>query len=376
MNDLSGTIVVTGGAGFIGSNFVYYLLKNTAVKIVVVDKLTYAGNTISLEQALADARVVFVQADICDGPRMERVFREHSPVGIINFAAESHVDRSIDHPDEFIKTNIVGTHVLLTVSYHYLRNQGKHQQDAFRFLHVSTDEVYGSLGEIGLFRESSPYNPNSPYAASKASADHLVQAYYETYKLPTIITNCSNNYGPYQFPEKLIPLMILNALDGRELPVYGDGSNVRDWLYVDDHCSGILLAFEKGVCGEKYNIGGNNERRNIDIVTTICDTIEQFRPAGKNQALAAKGIKSYTELIRFVEDRPGHDKRYAIDASKIARELDWKAVHTFETGIVATVRWYLDHQDWCRAVQSGTYNRERLGTGKTEHHTTDEAGAR
>ena len=367
MSESFRTVIVTGGAGFIGSNFVRHLLKHTDRKIVVVDKLTYAGNLVSLEDILTDSRVAFLNADICDSQRMEEVFREHCPAGIINFAAESHVDRSIDHPDEFINTNIVGTHVLLRVSFHYFSKLAEHQKKIFRFLHVSTDEVYGSLGPIGLFSESTPYDPSSPYAASKAAADHLVHAYFQTYKFPALITNCSNNYGPYQFPEKLIPLTLLNAVEGRPIPVYGDGKNIRDWLYVEDHCTGIVKTFDNGKCGEKYNIGGNNERSNIDIVNTICEALEKFRPAAENSFLISKEVRSYKELITFVQDRPGHDKRYAIDASKIIRELGWNAAHTFESGIIKTVQWYLENQDWCQKVQSGSYDRERLGMTSHDH---------
>lgn len=356
------TLIVTGGAGFIGCNFVRTLLDETSYKIAIVDKLTYAGNLVSLEGALENPRVTFIQADIADGPAMEKVFREHRPSGLINFAAESHVDRSIDSPGDFIETNIVGTYMLLTVALNYYRELPEEGKREFRFLHISTDEVYGSLGSTGLFTENTPYAPNSPYSASKASADHLVRAYFETFKLPALITNCSNNYGPYQFPEKLIPLTILNALEGKNLPIYGDGSNIRDWLYVKDHCDGILLAFETGRPGEKYNIGGSNERTNLQIVDRICETLESFRPARQNPAMISKGLVTYKELKTFVQDRPGHDKRYAIDASKIIRELGWKAKHHFDTGIVATVEWYLSNLSWCEKVQEGKYSRERLGT--------------
>ncbi|HTL48591.1 MAG TPA: dTDP-glucose 4,6-dehydratase [Verrucomicrobiae bacterium] len=358
---MDGTVIVTGGAGFIGANFVRTLLKQTSWRICVVDKLTYAGNLESLEEVAKDPRYSFVHADITDGEAMEKLFRETRPAGVFNFAAESHVDRSIDSPDDFIQTNVVGTHTLLRVALHYYKELTEAAQKNFRFLHVSTDEVYGSLGATGLFMETTPYAPNSPYSASKAAADHLVRAYYETYKFPGLITNCSNNYGPFQFPEKLIPLTLLNALEGKKLPIYGDGSNVRDWLYVEDHCDGILLAFQKGKLGEKYNIGGNNERTNLQIVDRICEVLESVRPAAKNAALASQGMKRYADLKTFVRDRPGHDKRYAIDASKISKELGWKAKHPFDKGIVETIQWYLANGAWCEKVQSGKYGRERLG---------------
>lgn len=355
------TLIVTGGAGFIGSNLVRYLLRQTTARIVVVDKLTYAGNLASLEAVSSDPRYVFVHADIADAPRMQSVFKEYDPSGVFNLAAESHVDRSIDSPGDFIHTNVVGTFVLLHTALSHFSNLDESRRKDFRFLHVSTDEVYGSLPSEGFFTEQTPYAPNSPYSASKASADHLVRAYYETYKLPGLITNCSNNYGPFQYPEKLIPLVLLNALEGKPLPIYGDGMNIRDWLYVEDHCSGIYLAYRKGRMGEKYNIGGNNERANIHIVDALCDTLEKFRPAAKNPALADRGIRSYRDLKVFVKDRPGHDRRYAIDAEKISKELGWRAEHNFETGIVQTVKWYLENEAWSRQVQEGKYTRERLG---------------
>jgi len=357
-------VLVTGGAGFIGSNLVRYLLTNTSFEVLVIDKLTYAGNLVSLEEVASHARYRFVQADIADGHRMEEVFRENRPVGIMNLAAESHVDRSIDNPGDFIHTNVVGTYTLLQIARNYHDKLPPEAKKAFRFLHVSTDEVYGSLGAEGLFTETTPYAPNSPYSASKASADHLVRAYYETFGLPALITNCSNNYGPFQYPEKLIPLTLLNALEGKTLPIYGDGSNIRDWLHVEDHCAGITLAYLKGKPGEKYNIGGANERRNIEIVDRICETLEARRPAAKNAALSGQGIGAYKELKKFVKDRPGHDKRYAIDAAKIRRELGWNARYNFDSGIENTVDWYLAHQDWCLAVQQGKNARERQGTGK------------
>jgi dTDP-glucose 4,6-dehydratase len=354
-------MIVTGGAGFIGANFVNWLLASTESKIVIIDKLTYAGNLANLEEALKDPRVHFYQADIADYDAIDSVFREHRPHAIVNFAAESHVDRSIDDPSPFIETNIVGTFVLLEVVRRYFAGLKEEEKRAFRLLHISTDEVYGTLGETGLFCEATPYAPNSPYAASKASADHLVRAYHETYGLPTIVTNCSNNYGPYQFPEKLIPLMLLNALEGKPLPIYGDGGNVRDWLYVEDHCAGVLLALQNGKPGERYNIGGGNERTNLQIVDLICGEVEKILPAADNPLVREQGKKSYLELKSFVSDRPGHDRRYAIDAAKISRELGWKPAHDFESGLEKTIRWYCDNRAWCQKVLDGKYRRERLG---------------
>ncbi len=355
------TMIITGGAGFIGANFVRYALARTGARLVVIDKLTYAGNLANLAEARKDPRVHFVHADIADREAMESVFREHRPDAVVNFAAESHVDRSIDDPSPFIETNIVGAFVLLEAARRHLARVDDAARRAFRFLHVSTDEVYGTLGETGLFTETTPYAPNSPYASSKASADLLVRAWHETFGLPTIITNCSNNYGPYQFPEKLIPLMLLNGLDGKPLPIYGDGGNVRDWLFVEDHCAGILLALERGQLGEKYNIGGHNERTNLQIVDRLCAELEKVAPAAANPALQKQGKTSYLDLKTFVSDRPGHDRRYAIDASKIRAELGWKPVHDFESGLAVTVRWYVEHRDWCRTVLEGKYQRERLG---------------
>jgi len=336
------TLLITGGAGFIGSNLVHHALAHTADRLVIVDKLTYAGSLLNLEGALGTPRAVFIQADIADEAEMARVFADSKPDAVLNLAAETHVDRSIDSPRPFVDTNIVGTLVLLEAARRFKTP---------RFLHVSTDEVYGTLGADGLFSEETPYAPNSPYAASKASADHLVRAYFHTYQLPVVITNCSNNYGPRQFPEKLIPLMVLNALDGRPLPIYGDGGNIRDWLHVDDHCAGLLLVLQKGRVGEKYNIGGGNERTNLEVVDALCDVLDGLRP----QAHSHKTLKT------FVPDRPGHDRRYAIDAAKIRRELGWSPSHRFEDGLRETARWYLDHRDWCEGVQKGRYNRERLG---------------
>jgi dTDP-glucose 4,6-dehydratase len=357
-----GPIVVTGGAGFIGSNFVRHALARTDARVVVLDKLTYAGNLESLADVAAHPRYAFVQADIADREAVRAVFRERRPEAVVNFAAETHVDRSIDDPASFVRTNVTGTFELLEAARLFLR-ESPGAAARFRFLHVSTDEVYGSLGATGAFSETTPYAPNSPYAASKAGADHLVRAYHETYRLPVLLTNCSNNFGPYQFPEKLIPLMILNAVEGKSLPIYGDGGNVRDWLYVEDHCEGILLVLRKGVPGGKYNVGGGDERTNLQVVDALCAALEAEQPAATNPALAARGIGSYARLRTFVPDRPGHDRRYAIDASKIRAELGWRPRHTFEDGLRETVRWYLTNRAWCEAVQSGSYRRERLGLG-------------
>ncbi len=347
------TLLITGGAGFIGSNLVHYALAHTADRLVIVDKLTYAGSLLNLEGALGNPRVLFVRADIADAGEIGRLFADTKPDAVLNLAAETHVDRSIDSPRPFVDTNIVGTLVLLESARKFLSEAPLSTRQAFRFLHVSTDEVYGTLGDDGLFSEETPYAPNSPYAASKASADHLVRAYFHTYQLPVLITNCSNNYGPRQFPEKLIPLMVLHALDGRPLPIYGDGGNVRDWLHVDDHCSGLLTVLNKGLVGEKYNIGGGNERTNLQVVDGICNALDALRPQAK----------SYRSLKTFVQDRPGHDRRYAIDANKIRRELHWSPRHVFEDGLQQTVRWYLEHLDWCTAVQAGRYDGGRLGLG-------------
>jgi dTDP-glucose 4,6-dehydratase len=355
------SIVITGGAGFIGSNLVRRALKELPERLVVFDKLTYAGNLSSLADVSEDPRFAFVQADIADREAVRAMYRRWKPRAVINLAAESHVDRSIDDASAFIRTNVTGVFELLEGARHYAAGLDAAARSRFRFLHVSTDEVYGSLGPRGAFTETTPYAPNSPYAASKASADHLVRAFRETYGLPTLLTNCSNNYGPYQFPEKLIPLMILNALEGHALPIYGDGGNVRDWLYVEDHCDGILKALERGEPGGKYNLGGAGERRNLEIVDRLCEVLEAERPARENASLSSRGITGYAQLKTFVADRPGHDRRYAIDASLAKRELGWKPAHDLETGLAATVRWYIGHADWCEGVQSGRYRRERLG---------------
>jgi len=356
-----GTLLVTGGAGFIGCNFVRLALAETAHRVVVFDKLTYAGNLESLEDVAGHPRYAFLRGDIAEREAVRRAFREHRPTAVVNFAAESHVDRSIDDPGAFVRTNLTGTYELLEAARGLVSELPPDARAGFRFLHVSTDEVYGSLGEAGLFSETTPYAPNSPYSASKAGADHLVRAWQETYGLPTLITNCSNNYGPYQFPEKLVPLMILNALEAKPLPIYGDGGNVRDWLFVEDHCAGILRVLESGRPGEKYNIGGGSERRNLEVVDAICAALEAERPAASNPQLRAGGVTSYAALKTFVKDRPGHDRRYAIDASKIRAELGWAPRHDFASGLRATVRWYLANTAWCESVQSGKYQRERLG---------------
>ncbi len=344
-------IVVTGGAGFIGSSLVRLLVEDKRNTVVNIDKLTYAGHLESLKTVSSLPNYFFEQIDICDKKAIAEVFRKHKPDFVYHLAAESHVDRSIDGSAEFIQTNVVGTHTLLEEALSYWKSLRKEKKDRFRFLHVSTDEVYGTLGDTGFFTENTSYDPRSPYSSSKAASDHLVRAWYHTYKLPTIITNCSNNYGPYQFPEKLIPVVILKALQGKDIPVYGDGKNIRDWLYVDDHTRALIKVIQTGLPGETYNIGGHNEKRNIDVVNTICDTLNELVP---------KKTK-YREQISFVTDRPGHDFRYAIDASKIERELGWKPKETFESGIKATVKWYLKNMEWVEAVTEENYNLERLG---------------
>lgn len=347
------TLLVTGGAGFIGGCFVRLLLDDPKIRIVNFDKLTYAGNLESLEGAERAPNYVFIQGDIADEASVAELFDEFEPDAVVNFAAESHVDRSIDGPREFVKTNVVGAFELLSAAKSHWEKLSPTGRSAFRFLHVSTDEVYGSLGASGKFTEATPYAPNSPYSASKAAADHFVRAFHHTYKLPTLTTNCSNNYGPYQFPEKLIPLMILNALEGKPLPVYGDGGNIRDWLYVEDHCRAILRVLDAGVPGEVYNIGGESERTNLQVVHAICDLVDEFRPG-----LSHAPCRS---IIKYVADRPGHDRRYAIDASKINKQLGWEPEENFESGIRRTVRWYLDNSRWVERVTSGKYRRERLG---------------
>ena len=374
-------LLVTGGAGFIGSAVIRHIIKNTNDEVVNLDKLTYAGNLESLTEVSDSERYVFEQVDICNRAELDRVLAQHQPDAIMHLAAESHVDRSIDGPAEFIETNIVGTYTLLEATRQYWQALEANKKANFRFHHISTDEVYGDLphpsdsqeegvnlpsppagegpgergqaGELPLFAETTPYAPSSPYSASKASSDHLVRAWLRTYGLPTLITNCSNNYGPSHVPEKLVPLMILNALEGKPLPVYGKGDQIRDWLYVEDHARALYKVVTEGKVGETYNIGGHNEKQNIEVVHTLCDILQELRPQEK----------SYRDLIATVKDRPGHDMRYAIDASKIEKELDWTPEETFETGIRKTVQWYLDNLDWCQRVQDGSYQRERLGEG-------------
>ncbi|MGF1730476.1 dTDP-glucose 4,6-dehydratase [Photobacterium kasasachensis] len=349
-------ILVTGGAGFIGSAVIRHVIDNTEDSVVNVDKLTYAGNLESLESIVESERYHFENVDICDRNELDRVFREYQPDAVMHLAAESHVDRSIDGPADFIETNIVGTYTLLEAARAYWNALSEDRKDNFRFHHISTDEVYGDLeGTDDLFTETTSYSPSSPYSASKASSDHLVRAWLRTYGLPTIVTNCSNNYGPFHFPEKLIPLMILNALDGKSLPVYGDGMQIRDWLYVEDHASALYKVVTEGVVGETYNIGGHNEKANIEVVKTICSLLEELVPNKPD------GVANYKDLITFVTDRPGHDVRYAIDAGKIERELGWKPAETFESGIRKTVEWYLNNQKWWSRVLDGSYSRERLG---------------
>jgi dTDP-glucose 4,6-dehydratase len=345
---MSETIVVTGGAGFIGTNFLLQWLAGRRTPVLNLDRLTYAGNLGNLRSRDGDARYRFVHGDICDRSLVRNLLRDVQPRAIVHFAAESHVDRSIHGPEEFVRTNVHGTFVLLEEARHYWTELDSKDRAEFRFVHVSTDEVYGSLGENdAAFHEATPYAPNSPYAASKAASDHLARAYFHTYGLPVITTNCSNNYGPYQFPEKLIPLVILNALKQQPLPVYGDGGNIRDWLFVEDHCAAVRAALEQGRPGETYNLGGRSERRNIDVVKTICAVLDDLRPAANG--------KAHEGLIRFVKDRPGHDRRYAINPTKAERELNWKPMETFETGIRRTVAWYLAHEDWVEEVTSGSY---------------------
>ncbi len=345
--------LVTGGAGFIGSAVVRRLVRETSHRILVVDKLTYAGNLDSLSSVAHDPRYAFERGDVADSAHMRTVIGQFQPDVIMHLAAESHVDRSIDAPDAFVQTNVIGTFVLLQESLRYWRSQSPRRQAGFRFHHVSTDEVFGSLGDEGMFHEEYPYQPRSPYSASKAASDHFVRAWHHTYGLPTIITNCSNNYGPYHFPEKLIPLMILNALEGKPLPVYGKGENVRDWLYVEDHAAALITVAERGAIGESYNIGGWNERTNLDVVRAICRVVDELAPD--------PCIGPRDALITHVADRPGHDLRYAIDASKIKRELGWEPEETFESGLRKTVLWFLENRSWWERVRSGMYHGERLG---------------
>jgi dTDP-glucose 4,6-dehydratase len=347
------TILVTGGAGFIGGNFVHRMVGKGDVSVINLDALTYAGNLDTLAEVSHNPNHQFVLGSLGDQSLVDYLLARYQPDAIVNFAAESHVDRSIDNPSAFIDTNVVGTHGLLRSAKKYWQQLKGPAQTEFRFLHISTDEVYGSLGKEGKFTETTPYQPNSPYSASKAASDHLVRAYHHTYSFPVLTTNCSNNYGPYQFPEKLIPLMILNAISGKPLPIYGTGLNVRDWLYVGDHCSAIDTVLHKGKLGEVYNIGGNNEKTNIDVVETLCQLLDELVPQS--------AYKPHKNLMHFVQDRPGHDLRYAIDASKIKRELGWEPAETFETGLRKTVQWYLDNQNWWQNVLDGSYRGERLG---------------
>jgi dTDP-glucose 4,6-dehydratase len=349
-------LLITGGAGFIGSAVIRHIINNTDHSVINVDKLTYAGNLESLESIENNARYIFEQVDICNAADIKRVFNEHQPDIVMHLAAESHVDRSIDGPDEFIQTNIVGTYILLEEAKKYWSDLDNDEKNNFKFHHVSTDEVYGDLeGTEGLFTEETSYAPSSPYAASKASSDHLVRAWQRTFKLPTLITNCSNNYGPCQFPEKLIPLVIINAIEGKELPVYGNGKQIRDWLYVDDHARALLHVALTGKIGETYNIGGHNELQNIDVVKTVCSILDELVPSRFD------GITKYEQLITYVRDRAGHDVRYAIDATKIDKELNWTPDETFTTGIKKTVEWYLENTTWCNHVKDGSYQGQRLG---------------
>ena len=347
-------ILVTGGAGFIGSAVIRHIIVNTHHHVLNVDKLTYAGNLESLQSIEKSERYQFFQTDICDQVELEKIFENFQPNVVMHLAAESHVDRSIDGPATFIQTNIVGTYSLLEAARKYWLSLTAEVKESFRFHHISTDEVYGDLeGTTDLFKETTPYAPSSPYSASKASSDHLVRAWHRTYGLPTIVTNCSNNYGPYHFPEKLIPLVILNALDMKPLPIYGKGDQIRDWLFVEDHARALYQVVTTGAVGQTYNIGGHNEKQNIEVVKTICNILDELKPQANGQ--------KYESLIKFVEDRPGHDLRYAIDAGKIEKDLGWKPLETFETGIRKTVEWYLNNLDWSRRVQDGSYQRERLG---------------
>ena len=349
-------VLVTGGAGFIGSALVRHLAAQPGIHVVNVDKLTYAGNPESVAPVADSDRYTFEQVDICDADEVRRLFAQYRPGGVYHLAAESHVDRSIVGPGAFVQTNVVGTFTLLDAARHHWAGLPDAEREAFRFLHVSTDEVYGTLGEHDLFTEQTPYAPNSPYSASKAGSDHLVRAWFHTFGMPVVTTNCSNNYGPYQYPEKLIPVVILKAMAGEPIPVYGTGENVRDWLYVQDHVDALQAAFERGVPGEVYNVGGHNEKTNLDVVRSICLIMDELRPAGA----------PHSKLITFVTDRPGHDWRYAIDAGKIERELGWKPSETFETGLRKTVEWYLSNQSWCARVRDGSY---RTGQTHAERET-------
>ena len=352
-------IIVTGGAGFIGSAVIRHLIESTLCDVLNFDKLTYAGNLESLASVEDSPRYQFVQADICDAEAVSSILKDFRPDAVMHLAAESHVDRSIDGPAEFIHTNVVGTQVMLERVWAYWNGLSLTKKDAFRFHHISTDEVYGDLeASEGLFREDTPYAPSSPYSASKAASDHLVRAWYRTYGLPVVITNCSNNYGPYHFPEKLIPLVILNALENKPLPIYGKGDQVRDWLYVEDHARALYTVVSEGRVGETYNIGGHNEKQNIEVVRTICAILDELKPENKNM------IQKYEDLITYVQDRPGHDLRYAIDATKIQNDLGWVPEESFETGIRKTVEWYLNHSEWSKNVQNGSYQRQRLGVSK------------
>lgn len=358
-------ILITGGMGFIGSTVIKLLINQTDYHILNIDKLTYASNKDTLKQFKNNSRYNFVKKDICDQKMMKKIFFDFKPNLVMHLAAETHVDRSINDPTKFIQTNIVGTSVLLNTSLQYWRALKKESQ--FIFHHISTDEVYGELGNSGLFKETTAYDPKSPYSATKASSDHLVRAWYRTYGLPIIITNCSNNYGPYQFPEKLIPLIILNALEKRSLPIYGDGQNIRDWLYVEDHASALHKVITKGRIGETYNIGGFNEKTNIEVVNKICEILDELKPINSKFNSSSKLIKSYKDLIKFVKDRPGHDKRYAIDASKIKAELGWIPKETFESGIKKTIQWFLDNSEGLKKNQNPKYYRQRLGLSKLKN---------
>jgi len=381
INNLILKILVTGGAGFIGSAVVRHLINDTTHSVVNLDKLTYAGNLESLKAIENNERYAFEQVDICDAEELKRVFEQHQPDIIMHLAAESHVDRSIDGPGEFIQTNIVGTYTLLEQARSYWTNLPAGKKENFRFHHISTDEVYGDLphpdeidhsklkmnnSKLPLFTEQTAYAPSSPYSASKAGSDHLVRAWQRTYGMPTLVTNCSNNYGPYHFPEKLVPLVILNAFEGKPLPVFGKGNQIRDWLYVEDHARALVLVATQGKIGETYNIGGHNEKQNIEVVKTICKILDELAPIAENTNIrpegSALGMQNYENLMTFVKDRPGHDMRYAIDASKIQKELGWTPQETFDSGIRKTVQWYLDNQEWCKHVQDGSYQRERLGS--------------